>query len=409
MLMASVTTESSQPQEEREKWLNSDWKVEEQRRVFVDGASVASAYKPELYYSSSLGIIVGDESKQFRPQASLTRKEAAAIIERVLNERVKSHPISGIGYYAIQSFGNVDQMSKLQDVKFGWSQLAYSGNGKASLDLKSAPYAIPDGWEAAMDKAKSYNVGHKELMVYADNRDSRLSSFLADQPAQTAFIQSIQNLLVHNNSYGFTGISIDFEGLLKESEQVGFTSFLRDLSESTKGYSLSVAVPPTDWYKGYDMKQVGLIADQVILMAYDYTHKDSNLPSAPLPLVNAAVQSALTVIPKEKLVLGISKQANQWITRPNGETVLENPAIQLVEERAGKPGSKLQFMLPYFLQHITFQDARGNHEIWYEDAKSIEQKIWLAKYYGLQGVSLWHMGNFNASDWEMVKNNTSQR
>ncbi|MCR8641639.1 glycosyl hydrolase family 18 protein [Paenibacillus sp. N1-5-1-14] len=388
---------------DRDKWLQTSWQTEKTSRAFVDGTKIKDANQPELYYSSSLGIIVGDEQKQFRPQDSLTRKEAAAIIERVMNTAAEKHQLQGVGFYAIQSYSNVDKMSLLQDVKFGWSQLAYSGSGSASLDMKTAPFAVPDGWQAAMDKAKSYNINRKELMIYADNKDNRLSSFLTDQAAQKAFIGSVHDLLTSNNPYGFNGISIDFEGLLKVEEQGAYTSFLRDVKSAIKGYTLSVAVPPTDWYKGYDMKQIGQIADQVILMAYDYTHKDSKLPSAPLPLVNDAIQTALSVIPKEKLVLGISKQANQWITSPDGKISLENPAINLVEERAVKAGSKLEFMLPYFLEQITFQDDRGSHVIWYEDKKSIAEKMWLAKYYQLQGVSLWHMGNYNAADWDIVK------
>lgn len=127
------------------------------------------------------------------------------------------------------------------------------------------------------------------------------------------------------------------------------------------------------------------------------------MPSAPLPLVHEAIQTALKEIPKEKLVLGISKQANQWITRPNGEIVLEKPAIQLVEDRANQPGSAKNFALPYFLQQITFEDDRGAHEIWYEDAESLEAKIWLARYYGLHGVSFWHMGNMTQKDWDVIR------
>ncbi len=55
---------------------------------------------------------------------------------------------------------------------------------------------------------------------------------------------------------------------------------------------------------------------------------------------------------------------------------------------------------------MTFADERGKHEIWYEDTKSIEKKLWLAKYYGLQGVTLWHMGNFTGTDWIVIQQHT---
>ncbi|MBD8497318.1 glycosyl hydrolase family 18 protein [Paenibacillus arenosi] len=391
---------------ERKAWEDSGWKNEQSIRKLADASKINPSYLPELYYSSSLGIMVGDKTGAFRPHASLTRKEAASIIERVINERIKEQPLSGIGYYAIESFKQANQMSHLKDIKFGWSELSYTADGMATLDMKSGEYAVPNGWEAAIQIADQNKV-HKELSIFAHNGKGQLSKFLMDAPAQQAFIQSVQSEFA-NNPYGFTGISVDFEGIKKESEQAAFVSFLRELKQSLNGLTLSVAVPPTNWYKGYDLKSIGAIADQVILMAYDYTHMESKLPSAPLPLVNETIQSALKVIPKKKLVLGISKQANQWITRTDGTVVSEQPSIKLVEERAAKPGSKVEFVTPYFLSKITFKDDRGSHEIWYEDAQSIEHKIWLAKFYDLQGVSLWHMGNYTAADYEIIKQHTTQ-
>ncbi|TCZ72853.1 glycoside hydrolase [Paenibacillus albiflavus] len=394
---------------ERTAWKDTGFKVEADNRKFVDAAAINPTYQAELYYSSSLGIMVGDQTGEFRPKASLTRKEAAAIIERVINERIKGQTLSGIGYYAIESFKQAGQMSLLNDVKFGWSTLSYPAAGTASLDMKKGEYAVPSGWEAAIQIADQNKV-KQELNIFANNKDNQLSKFLTDLPAQTAFIQSVQTAMKNDPyGFGFTGISIDFEGLKDQAEQPAFVSFLQELKKSLDGFTLSVAVPPTDWYKGYNLKSIGAIADQVILMAYDYTHLESKLPSAPLPLVNEAIQTALKDIPKEKLVLGISKQANQWISRPDGTVVSEQPAIKLVEDRIAKPGTKVEFAVPYFLSKITFQDDRGNHEIWYEDGKSIEAKIWLAKFYGLQGVSLWYMGNYTSADYDVVKQNTTKR
>lgn len=390
----------------RATWDQTGWKEEANKRNFKDAAQMDSSYQAELYYSAKLGMMIGDDAGKFRPQAPLTRKEAAAIIERMINEQMKETEVAGIGYYAIESFKQAQQMQYLNEVKFGWSELSYTADGAASLDLDKGFYSVPTGWESAIQIADQYQA-NKELSVFADNKDQKLSKFMKDLPAQKAFIQSVQETM-ENNPYGFTGISIDFEGLKNASEQSDYVAFLKALKQELGELTLSVAVPPTEWYKGYDLRQIGAIADQVIVMAYDYTHLESDLPSAPLPLVNETIQIALKEIPKNKLVLGISKQANQWITRKDGTIVLENPAIKLVEERAAKAGSKSGFDYPYFLEKITFNDDRGSHVIWYEDEQSIEAKIWLAKYYGLHGVSLWYMGNYTAADYEVVKRETSK-
>lgn len=75
------------------------------------------------------------------------------------------------------------------------------------------------------------------------------------------------------------------------------------------------------------------------------------------------------------------------------------------EERKVKPDTEIHFSYPYFLTNIQYSNQDDENTIWYEDSSSIEQKIWLAKYYGLKGVSLWHIGNFTETDWDVMKVN----
>lgn len=197
-------------------------------------------------------------------------------------------------------------------------------------------------------------------------------------------------------------MSIDFEGLKDAGSAADYVRFLKALRDQLGTRTLSVAVPPIYYYKGYDLEEIGKLADTVILMAYDFTHDADKLPSAPLPLVNDTVTTALQSIPKEKLVLGISKQANQWITTNGVTEPAVSPAIPAVEKRLAMSGVTSSWPMPYFVTKANFVDARGSHVLFYEDTQSIAKKIWLAKYYGLKGVSLWHMGNYTASDWELV-------
>lgn len=388
-------------EEEAQNWLTSGWQTEETKRQFVDHPDVDLELKPFFYYSSFRGIMVGDQTGGFRSHDSLTRKEAAVIIDRMINEQIKDHNLDAIGFYAIKSYNNIDKLDLLTSVIFGWSHLEYTDLGKASLNLTSTEYSFPLGWENVLTIANEQQI-NKELMIFADNTSSLISRFLNDAPAQEAFILSLKETLL-DPKYEFTGVCIDFEGLKEVTDQALYLSFLQELKSSIGNLSLSVTVPPIDYYKGYDLKGIGEVADQVIVMAYDYTHKDSKLPSAPLPLVNDAITTALQFIPNDKIVLGISKQANQWIESPDGGITLLNPSIDLVEDRKTKKDSVIQFSYPYFLTNIQYMNQGSKNSIWYEDSQSIEQKIWLSKYYGLKGVSFWHIGNYTAKDWDVMK------
>lgn len=392
-------------EEDRQSWITSEWRTEEATRQFTDPIDLDPELLPYVYYASYRGIMIGDSSGAFRANDTLSRKEAAVIIDRTISEMSKDHPLESIGFYAIRSYQQIDKLDLLSSVIFGWSHLDYTEEGQASLNISSTEYRFPQGWEEVIARADQQQL-HKELMVFADNSSSTLSRFLQDPLAQEAFIQSVKETLLGDGGDGqpiFTGLCIDFEGLKLVEEQELYVSFLRNLKSSIGDLSLSVTVPPIDYYKGYDLEGIGEIADQVIVMAYDYTHKDSHLPSAPLPLVNDAITTVLQAVPKDKVVLGISKQANQWIQSADGNTRLLNPAIELVEARMANPDSTIRFSYPYFLTNIRYNNQGDEHTIWYEDARSIEQKIWLARYYGLRGVSFWHIGNYTADDWKIIE------
>ncbi|GIP31623.1 S-layer homology domain-containing protein [Paenibacillus sp. J2TS4] len=379
-----------------QSWLESEWQKEQETRGFADRDQIRPDLAPYVYYAVNYGVMEGDDLG-FRPSDVLTRKEAAAIIHRLADRLQADHSLTLTGFYAIRSYSNINKLAGLDQAVFGWSHLDYSAEGTARLNTESSEYRIPEGWQAAIDTADQNQVA-KQLMVFYNN-GPQLAQFLQDQPAIKSFYDSVLAVL-NDPQYGFTGISIDFEGLLQEESREPFTRFLQGLEQRLGSYALQVAVPPTYYYAGYDLDEIGRIADSVVLMAYDYTDRNSRLPSAPLPLVSDTVREALQSIPAEKLILGISKQANQWVVGPSG-TEYYSPSIDRVEERMQQPDVQAKLSKPYFLKQLLYSDENGDHELWYEDTDSIEAKIWLAQYYGLQGVSLWHMGNFTESDWEL--------
>ncbi|MFC5530956.1 glycosyl hydrolase family 18 protein [Cohnella yongneupensis] len=402
MLVGKALLESESA-ETRQQWLKTDWKQERDRRAFKDQVAINAAMQPYVYYAAKRGIMEGDATG-FKPKEPLIRKQAAAVVYRLIDKRVAGQKIDFTGYYAIQSYSAIHQIDKLSNVIMGWSHLDYSVAGTAQLNTSTTVNRIPDGYEEVMAVADA-SQATKELMVFGNG--ATLKDFLKDQPAQTAFISSLHATL-NNPAYSFTGVNIDFEGLKEADNAANYVQFLKSLKDQLGSRTLSVAVQPTYYYKGYDLEAIGKLADTVILMAYDFTHSESKLPSAPLPLVNDTVLTALKVIPKEKLVLGLSKQANQWITASGVTGPALSPSIADVEKRLAMPGVVTKPEMPYFLSRTTFVDERGSHELYYEDTQSIAKKIWLAKFYGLKGVSLWHMGNYTAEDWELVGEQTAK-
>ncbi len=380
------------------RWTEGEWTKERELRRFSDDGAIGRSLAPYVYFAVRQGIMEGD-GNGFRPASSLTRKEAAATVYRLLNAGLAQRKLEVTGFYAIRSYPAIQRMPLLDRVAFGWAGLSYTGAGSAKLDTKSTEYRFPDGWQEPVDAAARAKLG-KELMVFAAEPHDRLKEFLRDAAARKSFVESLKSVLAETGE-AFAGVCLDLEGLKDADAAADYVAFLREVKAGLGSKTLTVAVPPTYYYKGYDLRGIGEVADRVILMAYDFTHQDSGLPSAPLPLVGDTVKQALGSVPKEKLVLGISKQANQWIAT-GGKVTLAQPEIAEVEKRLASPGVTLNRAYPYYLKEIAFQDERGSHTMYYEDADSIAKKLWLAKYYGLKGVSLWHMGNVTAADWDEI-------
>jgi hypothetical protein len=380
------------------QWTSGDWSKERDERAFADSSNINANLAPYVFYTVNRTVMEGD-NQGFRPKSGLIRSEAAAVINRLIDIEAVEKKLEVTGFYAIKSSPAIGRMPLVDNVAMGWSHLEYDTAGTAKLGTDTTTYKVPDGYADVVKSADQAHV-HKDLMVfYSDGK--KLSVFLQDAPAQEAFIGQLVTKL-SDPAFGFSGVSLDFEGLMDASDAPNYLQFVRDVKAAIGSKTLSVSVPTDYYYKGYDLKGLSETADTLNLMAYDFTHDESNLPSAPLPLVRDGVERALRQgVPASKLVLGISKQANQWITT-NGKTTTAGPGIDLVEKRLADPAASKTWSMPYFLKLIQYQDGSSANEIYYEDTQSIAKKIWLAKVYSLKGISLWHMGNFTASDWDTI-------
>src|SRR5690606_13000497 len=131
----------------------------------------------------------------------------------------------------------------------------------------STEWRIPQGYEQVLETADQFGT-KKQFMIFYDQRN--LPEFLQDSAAQIAFIDALKKVL-EQQLPSLDGISIDFEGLIQKEHRSSYVQFLERVKEAIGELKLSVAVPPPAFQYGYDLKRIGEIADEVILMAYDYT------------------------------------------------------------------------------------------------------------------------------------------
>ena len=211
---------------------------------------------------------------------------------------------------------------------------------------------------------------------------------------------------------GFGGLDIDFEYVLAD-DRLGFAAFvgLATRVMNLFGYPVTVALAPKTsaeqrglLYEGIDYALLGEAANRAMLMTYEWGYSQGPPMSvAPITMVRRVVDYAVTAIPREKLSLGIPNYGYDWalpyergVTR--AKTINNHQAVQLAIDF----GVDIRFdetaMSPYF----RYWQYGVQHEVWFEDVRSIKAKFDLIKEYELSGVGYWQLMSLFRANWLML-------
>ena len=225
----------------------------------------------------------------------------------------------------------------------------------------------------------------------------------------------IQNLLNTMDEKGYEGVDIDFEYILA-SDRDAFTAFVWEVAETMRanGYHTSVALAPKTsseqtglLYEGKDYRALGEAADHVLLMTYEwgYTYGPP-MAVAPIHQVRRVVEYALTQIPSEEINLGIPNYGYDWplpyVRGVTKATTINN--VQAVRIAIAQ-GAVIQFdelsQSPFF----TYISEGTEHEVWFEDVRSLQEKFNLIKEYSLRGCGYWQIMQWFRANWLLLRNN----
>ena len=228
---------------------------------------------------------------------------------------------------------------------------------------------------------------------------ARGEEILSDADVQERLIGDIMQTALRK---GYAGVDVDFEYLPGELADA-YGLFLHRLQRilHTHGLFLWAALAPKTaasqkglLYEGHNYATVGAAVDGVLLMTYEwgYTYGPP-MAVAPLPNVRAVLDYAITEIPREKIFLGIPNYGYDW-TLPfvQGESMARSISNQAAIELARRYGIAIQFdetaAAPFF--HYTDENS-AIHEVWFEDARSMDAKLRLIAEYGFQGGGIWNL------------------
>lgn len=233
-----------------------------------------------------------------------------------------------------------------------------------------------------------------------------ISALLGDEAAKQRLYAELAAVM---GAKGYRGIDVDFEYILP-SDRDRFSSFVAELAEvmHRQGWSVSVALAPKTYagqpgllYEGMDYAALGAAADSVLLMTYEwgYTYSEP-MPIAPLNWVRQVVEYALTEIPAAKIDLGIPNYAYDW-TLPyvKGESKARTLGGVEAMRQAAEVGAQIMYDEAAQAPYYNYRLDGVEHEVWFEDARSIGAKLALIREYGLRGGGWWQLMRLFRAGW----------
>ncbi|WP_068784419.1 stalk domain-containing protein [Paenibacillus phocaensis] len=313
----------------------------------VNNASVPLAVAPRSVGGNTL-IPLSFFSQQFGAQVGW---DQASKTVSIASPQKRMYTL---GFYAISSFSEVGAVPSLDAVAFGWGRIDENGQftqtgGPGEVFKLPQPAGETTADSLVADAANARTLPY--LMVYSGDTKGELTKIIEDPTLRQQAISDMMNAATEK---AFQGIMLDFEGLGlttdKTATRQAFNNFVKELSKQTRaaGLKLSLALHPLNSsYHGYDYKTLGALADEIVIMAYDYLPGDNKDKPQPLDKVDEAIRLALQETNASKLILGLN--------------------------------------------------------LYSEDANSVKTLTGLAKRYDLKGIALWRLGMINAEEWTSLK------
>lgn len=272
---------------------------------------------------------------------------------------------------------------------------------------------IPLRDEALTDAALQSRVAPLFHLSNLDE-DGRFSPDLAHELLEDEEDQAklIREILRTVDQKGYQGVDVDFE-YLPAGDAERYAGFLAGLRRGLipRGLPLMAALAPKSsadqpgrLYEGIDYHAISQSVDFALLMTYEWGNSASPpMAVAPLPQVGRVVDYALTEFAPSRLYLGVPNYGYDWTLphRPGSRarSVSNVEAVRLAWDRRAAIRYDEQAQAPWF----RYVDDQGKeHEVWFEDARSIRAKLELAFDRGLYGVGVWNLNRPFPQGWTVV-------
>lgn len=278
-----------------------------------------------------------------------------------------------------------------------------------SNGLKASPRISTDYVRTYRDK------GYQVWPLVTNQFDPSFTASILGQSGSGLWATYAQQLVQYALAYGFEGYNFDFENI-HESHRDQLSHFVAYLSDYLHQYRIYTSIDVTGystseyWSRVYDRPALSKSVDYVVHMAYDEVGHSSPTagPVASYPWVRKQTEQMLGEVPANKLVLGIPFYTRIWTEsygRAQSKTLTiadSRNYLKAFEDHVVWNDQLKGYTLTIPSQGLVKKDPRIplilNHQsgtvqkIWFEDNKSLEEKLALVNELQLAGFAAWRKG-----------------
>lgn len=266
---------------------------------------------------------------------------------------------------------------------------------------------IVDDSEAELKRfARDKNIRLQPLVHNLTEEAKGTVEFLKTRESRRRVIDQIVKILDEED---YPGISMDIQ-LVPEEMKEELLEFMRDLYQETRRRDkmLTINVIPhgvsdhKEEDEVYNFSDLSRVTDAIILMAYDFHgFSPKRGPVSPINWVREVVEHAIDGSDDPQgIILGLPAYGYDW-TVGSGEGGRARP-LKDIEKQVQEQGIRVE-RDEGDVPHFTYTAGGRQHEVWYEDARSIARKVELAREKNLHGVAIWRVGFETPEYWQAIR------
>lgn len=248
------------------------------------------------------------------------------------------------------------------------------------------------------DTARNLGLKIFPLITY---KTGAIDKILSDPGLRTKTIDNIVKLV---REKPYDGVNIDFE-LLKPEQEKELTAFMAELYGKLKPLNKTVTVsvfPKIDVHESvhgaYNYAELAKNADFIQVMLYD-RHWATSEPGAIAPIewyeqnLKYAIEQAGGA---HKIIAGVSAYGYDWPPKDKGAATDMKYVDAIVT--AEKNGVKVEYDEANQAPHFKYKD----HEVWFENDRSIGAKMDIIAKYKPAGIAIWRLGQEQPEAWQVI-------